>query len=131
MGINVIAVARRNEGLLETKALGVSSNIHVLLGDVSTEEGRNAVVSRVSELKIENGINFVVHNAGLVGPICGTEEISYSEWKKVMELNVDAPLFLTQKLLPLMSTKYSPRILHVGSGAAHSAVDGWYVQACF
>eukprot|EP00756_Hemistasia_phaeocysticola_P059909 Hpha_TRINITY_DN3695_c0_g1::TRINITY_DN3695_c0_g1_i2::g.1134::m.1134 len=42
-----------------------------------------------------------------------------------MSINVDAPLFLTQALLPQLEAGGGGRVLHVSSGAAQNAYPGW------
>jgi len=142
--VRVVAVARRKE-LLDTLTSS-SDKITAVVADLTTKEGRNAVASTVASLK--HTIDFLIHNAAgalrksaahkararclrstarscaVVGPV-GTriQKVDEDEFKRVMEINVMTPLFLTQALLPYMS-RPGGRILHISSGAAHKAMQG-------
>jgi NAD(P)-dependent dehydrogenase (short-subunit alcohol dehydrogenase family) len=95
-------------------------SIRAVVADVGTEEGREAVISAVQSTgMLEN----VIHNAGTIGKIGRATEIDLKSWQETFAVNVDAPFFLTQKLVPHMDD--GARILHIGSGAAHNSFDGW------
>jgi len=119
--MGVLAVARREEKLKETQALGEPGKIDIVAADVATEEGRQAIADAVeaSGQKLE----FVVQNAGVIGKVSSAMNIDYDSWRNAFAVNVDAPLFLTQRLEEHLAP--SARILHIGSGAAHNAMDGW------
>lgn len=59
----------------------------------------------------------MVHNAAVLEPVKPLMEVDVCEWRQSMSTNVEAPLFLTQMLLPHL--KAGARILHISSGAAH------------
>ncbi|CAK8992082.1 Uncharacterized oxidoreductase C30D10.05c [Durusdinium trenchii] len=118
----VVAVARRAEELEKTSKLGVAENFKLVVADVATEEGRTAVADAVQAF-CPKKLDAVIQNAGLMGNIKKVTEVSYDSWRKTFAVNVDAPLFLTQKLVPEMTS--GGRILHISTGAAHSAMDGW------
>ena len=74
----------------------------------------------------------MIHNAGILGPIGSLEGVTEDRWRETFGVNVEAPLFLTQKLLRTKDSKMGfdliapgARILQVGSGAAHHAIGGW------
>jgi NAD(P)-dependent dehydrogenase (short-subunit alcohol dehydrogenase family) len=74
-------------------------------------------------------VKYVVHNAGLLGPIAPLVEIDRETWRQVVATNLEAPLFLTQALIPNLKQCVAdgdiPRVLHVSSGAAVNAYEGW------
>lgn len=53
----------------------------------------------------------------MLGPVTPLTRVDAEAWRRVFAVNVDAPLFLTQALLPLMND--GTRVLHISSGAAH------------
>eukprot|EP00516_Mucochytrium_quahogii_P011350 CAMPEP_0203787786 /NCGR_PEP_ID=MMETSP0100_2-20121128/2450_1 /ASSEMBLY_ACC=CAM_ASM_000210 /TAXON_ID=96639 /ORGANISM=" , Strain NY0313808BC1" /LENGTH=265 /DNA_ID=CAMNT_0050690387 /DNA_START=73 /DNA_END=871 /DNA_ORIENTATION=- len=112
----------KKEKLEETKNLGKADNINVIAADVACENGRETVIQAVKRI-CPNNLNYVIHNAGMMGPISKAMDIDPKSWQQTFALNVDAPLFLNQKLVPEMPE--GSRILHVGSGAAHNPYDGW------
>jgi NAD(P)-dependent dehydrogenase (short-subunit alcohol dehydrogenase family) len=117
----VIAVARRETELLETQKMAAGNSIQAVVADVGTEEGREIVISAVES--ISSPLKNIVHNAGMIGKIGRATEIDLESWRQTFAVNVDAPFFLTQKLVSHMTE--GGRILHIGSGAAHNSFDGW------
>ena len=123
-GAAVICVARREKELLETQAMAGDSSAAItpVVADLATEEGRASVVAAVQSA---GDLNHLVHNAGVLGGVGRALEVDPMAWKQAFAVNVDAPFFLTQKLQPHMAK--GGRGLHVSSGAAHNAYDGWSV----
>jgi len=116
-GLAVIAVGRRKEHLEETRA-HAPDRITALAADVSDPMGRDAVVKAVGDGKLR----CLVHNAGTLEPVGPLERVRLSEWRASQAVNVEAPLFLTQALLPVLP---GGRVLHISSGAAHDGYPGW------
>jgi benzil reductase ((S)-benzoin forming) len=114
---HVLIVGRREEKLKETQK-AFPTKIDILLADISEIDHRLKIAEYCAGKKIQ----FLVHNAGIIGKITNLEELELSEWRKVMAINVEAPLFLTQILLPNL---HDGRILNISSGAAHFAIKGW------
>lgn len=117
-GIPVIGVGRRVEPLetLEEEARG---EITPLSADVGLPEGRQAIVDAVGQ---GSRVRYLIHNAGVLEPVGPLAEISLKDWRYIQAINVEAPLFLTQQLLPVLT---GGRILHISSGAAHRSIPGW------
>ncbi|EKX43105.1 hypothetical protein GUITHDRAFT_110832 [Guillardia theta CCMP2712] len=93
--------------------------IHVLISltqsDIATSQGRRQVVEL---LKGEASLSFLVNNAA-VGTPDRLQDITLQDFEEAMAVNVTAPLFLSQQLLPLLEkAKGGGRILNVGSGIA-------------
>lgn len=118
-GLNVFIVGRRPDPL--SNVASKNPNIIPIVADISSEDGVKTVCSKINESGSK--VRFLVHNAGVLGPIKPALQYTRDEWKQVMDTNMNAPLFLTQGLLGSMEK--NARILHVSSGAAHSAITGW------
>lgn len=116
-GERVLIIGRRAQALQETAA--DSELIETLAADVSEESGRQRILER---LKNEPVLKALVHNAGIIEPITPLSKVSLPDWRQIMTTNVEAPLFLSQKILASFNNL---RILHVGSGAAHFPVKAW------
>lgn len=114
----VMVVGRRQEALEETAA--ISPLITTCCADVSTAKGRKNIVEA---LKHKLTIQGLIHNAGVIEPITPMAEIAESDWEQAMATNLNAPLFLTQSLLPKLQQQ--GRVLHIGSGAAYFPVSAW------
>lgn len=113
----VIAIGRRRAPL-EALAQAQPDRIEPTAADVATPEGRERVVEAVSGRRVR----YLLHNAGVLEPIRPLEAVGLEEWRYAQAVNVEGPLFLTQRLLPCLT---GGRILHVSSGAAHRPIAGW------
>ena len=116
-GVKTYISARKAEACEATAAR--LSNIGECISvpaDLSTREGMFAVVETINSR--EDRLDILVNNAGATwgAPIGEFPEIG---WDKIMNINVKAPFFLTQALLPLLeagATADDPsRIIMVGS----------------
>jgi len=116
-GHYVLIVGRRLDKLNETQKKS-PQNIDILQADISLEADR----SKINEAVGGDEIEFLIHNAAVLGEITRLEDISLAEWQRVMSINVEAPLFLTKTLIPKLRNS---RIMHISSGAAHFAIKGW------
>lgn len=113
----LLIVGRRLEPLQETADM-LNGSCEVLAADVSAEEGRAAIVAAVGA----RAVAMLIHNAGVLEPVGPLAEVSLDDWRKAMAINLEAPLFLTQALLPRL---VGGRVLHVSSGAARNPLAGW------
>lgn len=132
--LNCLAVGRRSAKLQEARQLAISAasngksdRVHVVAADVSSPDGISTIVSA---LPPNASVKYLIHNAGMLGPIAPLAEIERSSWHQVVATNLEAPLFLTQALIPQLKKYFSetgskPRILNVSSGAALNAYEGW------
>ena len=98
-----------------------------LPADLSQLEGVNALAAALSAR--ESKLDILVNNAGASwgAPV---DEFPEAGWDKVMDTNVKAVFFLTQKLLPLLraAAATSPaRVVNIGSidGLKTSRFDAW------
>lgn len=117
-GKQVLIVGRRQQALEET-ASSFSSLITVCHADISSADGRTRLLSQLEDCEQIDGL---VHNAGLIEPIMPIANIPEDGWRKILEVNVNAPLFLNQLLLNKLTFG---RVLHISSGVAHFPVSGW------
>lgn len=116
-GLEVIAVGRRPDALVETRDLAPDF-ITTVVADLATVEGRDDVVATVGDGDLAG----LVHNAGVLAPIGPLAGVRLEEWRQAQAVNVEAPLFLTQALLDNLQ---GGRVLHMSSGAAHQGYPGW------
>ena len=92
--------------------------------DLSSLDGVNYLADELSER--EEKLDILVNNAGATwGAPLG--EFPESGWDKIMAINLKAPFFLTQALLPLLekaATHEEPaRVINIGS------IDGMHVNS--
>lgn len=112
----VLIIGRRKEKLVETQKHD-PQQINYIQADIAEEKDRQRIVNNITD-----DIEFLIHNAAVLGEVTPLKNITLNEWRRVMAINVEAPLFLTQILLPKMKNS---RILHISSGAAHYPIEGW------
>jgi NAD(P)-dependent dehydrogenase (short-subunit alcohol dehydrogenase family) len=116
-GYPLLITGRRPGPLQETAGM-LGDTCETVAADVSTEAGRAAIVTAVGTRKVA----MLVHNAGVLEPVGPLADISLPAWRQAMAINVEAPLFLTQALLPRLA---GGRVLHISSGAARNPLAGW------
>lgn len=108
-------LAGRNREALESLAHELPS-AKVLIGDLATETGIAAVTSNVRNL------DALIHCAGVLH--LGTvEELRLDQWRESLELNLLAPVALTQALLPQLRQS-AGHVVMVNSGLGNRAVPG-------
>ena len=95
------------------------SSVTIVQADISDQNDRMKIVSSLED----NKLNFLVHNAAVLDPIGSLTEMKLESWRNHLSINLDGPVFLTQALLPCFAKE--SRILHISSGAAHQAIQGW------
>jgi NAD(P)-dependent dehydrogenase (short-subunit alcohol dehydrogenase family) len=104
----------------ELEAVG---SVQALAGDVTDPAHRLALVQ--AAVAVGGGIDLLVHNASHLGPSPQPRLADYplADFARVYEVNVVAPLALTQLALPVL--RPGGRILAVSSDAGVEAYEGW------
>lgn len=113
----VLIVGRNLRTLEETQHLS-PSNIKIVQADISEAVGRQLLLDTIPH---NTKVKFLIHNAAIIEAI-ELKNIDMKSWRYQMAVNVEAPLFLTQLLLPLIND--GGRILHLSSKLAHEACHG-------
>ncbi|MGA1627003.1 MAG: SDR family oxidoreductase, partial [Prochlorothrix sp.] len=117
-GWRVLAVVRR-EALLQELAEQTSGAVKALAADVADP----STGARIEQALGEGSLELLVHNAAVLEPSGPLETISREAFREHVAINLEAPLFLTQALLPRLVPE--SRVLHISSGAAHRNLPGW------
>ncbi|MEJ6011087.1 SDR family oxidoreductase [Novosphingobium aquae] len=114
-----VYICARNAEKVAAAAAEMDGDVVGIAGDVSTIEGIAQLVEQVSLL--EPALHILVNNAGTLSdaPI---DSFSEEQWDSVLDLNLKAPFFLIQKLLPLLraggSTERPASVINIGSVGA-------------
>ncbi len=116
--VDVIAVGRRISKLESTQKEN-PARIKIVQADVGNDDGREKIVNAIPSGQT---LKYLVHNAAVLDPVIPLSRININDWRIHQAINVEGPLFLTQKLLPSIN---GGRILHISSGAAHHPYSGW------
>lgn len=89
-----------------------TSGLHVLATDLSSTESMDRALGYIKDNVRE--IDVIVHNAGsLVNK--PYEKIDYEELERVYKVNVFAPYYLTQQLLPLLGKRNRAHVINISS----------------
>lgn len=87
-------------------------NLLVCATDLTSVESMNAAIAFVRAHT--QRIDILIHNAGsLVNQLY--EQIRYADLERVYKVNVFAPYYLTQQLLPLMGIHGRTHVIHISS----------------
>jgi NADP-dependent 3-hydroxy acid dehydrogenase YdfG len=111
-GERLVLVGRRESSLLEV-ASTLKQEALIIEADLSLPSARSNLVQRLSAC---TKFKALVHNAAVVQPFTSLASLNEKDWHHIMSVNVDAPLFLTQQLLPKLENS---RVLFLSSGARH------------
>ena len=121
-GYYVLLLARSEEGLarvadyLQAEGLQASG----LSVDLTKSEEIDQAAAAIE--KIGKDISVLVHNAGIV-KVGKASDMKLSGWREVIDLNLTAPFYLTQKLLPKM--KEGSQIVMINSIGGKQAFAEW------
>lgn len=103
-------------------------------GDIARDETLAAVVSAVSGARSPRPVAGLVNCAAAFGDTA-IEDISRAQWRRIFEVNVEAPFFLTQRLLPHLAEQASvvnvasiSGLVGIPNQAAYSATKGALIQ---
>ena len=121
-GTQVLICGRRLQPLEQVHAAAANQSVAFVQADLATVEGQQAVIDKAREHI--SPLKWLVHNAGVLGGVKNVSSINMNEFRLANVINVEAPLAITQALLPLLQETHG-RVLHISSGAAHSNLPGW------
>jgi len=109
----VLLLVGRDAGRLAATAKAVERPglaCRVVLADLTTPEGRDAVVQAASGFDI----NLLINNAG-TSEFAWFADQGEASIERILDVNALAPMLLTQRLLPQLQRRASATIVNVGS----------------
>ncbi len=122
-GYHVVLAGRRLDALNETIAQASGGGDAGLLA-VSTDVGDPASVKALfAKTKEAFGrLDVLFNNAGMGAPAVPMEDLTYEQWKAVVDVNLTGPFLCTQEAIRLMKsqTPQGGRIINNGSISAHA-----------
>ncbi len=122
-GWNLVIDARGAHDLaVAAQALAELTTVAAVAGDVADESHRHRLVEAARR---QGGLDVLVHNASVLGPSPqpGLADYPIDVLAHVWQVNVAAPLRLTQLALPVL--RPGARILAITSDAALEPYPGW------
>jgi 3-oxoacyl-[acyl-carrier protein] reductase len=123
-GVSVGCVARSEAELEQCVALveAAGAAAVVAIADLADPVALAAAIETVEGAF--GAIDLLVNNAGIVGPLGPTFEVSAEEYERAVLVNLLAPVRLSLALLPQMRRQGFGRILNISSGAARNTTSG-------
>jgi NAD(P)-dependent dehydrogenase (short-subunit alcohol dehydrogenase family) len=121
-GYNVTLAGRRRDPLEQVVAEAGLSGTRALV--VPTDVSDAGSVSQLfAETQATFGrLDLLFNNAGIGAPAIDLDELSYEQWKKVVDINLTGSFLCTQQAFKLMKTQkpMGGRIINNGSISAHA-----------
>ena len=121
-GYRVALAGRRKELLEQTvkEAAPAGAQALVVPTDVSDPEAVRSLFARTQEAF--GRLDLLFNNAGIGAPGVPLEELSYEQWKAVVDINLTGSFLCTQEAFKLMKsqTPRGGRIINNGSISAHA-----------
>ena len=117
-----VTLAGRRVELLETavtEAGALSSHALVVPTDVSEHASVRALFAETK--KVFGRLDLLFNNAGTSAPAIPLEDLTYEQWKSVVDVNLTGAFLCTQEAFKLMKsqTPRGGRIINNGSVSAH------------
>ena len=119
-GASVVGVARRQD-LLADWVEQAGKKAAVVTGDLSQ---RDAVEQIASEVALPFGAPDILINAAGINTREPAVDVSAEGWDRTLELNLSAPFFLAQKLVPAMQERGWGRVVNFASLQTFRAFSG-------
>jgi 3-oxoacyl-[acyl-carrier protein] reductase len=118
-GVEVLITARGRDALEATAAeirAATGSTVHTLVGDVTTMEGRAAILAAMPDPDI------LVNNAG--GPPPGDfHDWDEATWRSAVESNMITPIMLIRAVVDGMTERRFGRIVNITSSAVKAPIS--------
>ena len=109
-----LVIVGRNPGRLEAAREAIGGNVDAIAADLSTLEGVGSVVAAIAGSG--HPVDILVNNAG-VAYLVPFDTVTPQQYEASFALNVTAPFFLTQRLLP-----------HLGEGASVINISSYFAD---
>ena len=121
-GYHVVLAGRRLNALTETAALAAEhqASAHAVATDVSDPA---SVATLFAEVRSRyQRLDLLFNNAGSSAPAVAMDELTFEQWKAVVDVNLTGVFLCTQAAFKLMKsqTPQGGRIINSGSVSAHA-----------
>jgi len=121
-GYRVALAGRRREPLEQTAAAAGDARNRALVvpTDVADPESVSALFARAKEAF--GRLDVLFNNAGVGAPAVPLEDLTFDQWKKVVDINLTGMFLCTQEAFRLMKSQQprGGRIINNGSISAHA-----------
>lgn len=121
-GFSVVVAGRRQDALEATVADGraVGARMLAVPADVGDPSSVRALFAKTKEAF--GRLDLLFNNAGKSAPSIALEELTYEQWKSVVDTNLSGTFLCTQQAIRLMKNQHpmGGRIINNGSLSAYS-----------
>ena len=123
-GATVVIADINEQGAKDTVAMiretgGTALAVHL---DVADETSVQALYAKV--VSAFGGVDFVINNSGVAGPMGPTETLSLADWQKANAVNVDGMFLMCKHAIPLLRDRGKGVIINISSVSAKRALVG-------
>jgi len=122
VGYSVVIAGRRPDalGLVAAESVAAGLSMLAVSADVRDQASVRALFAKTKEAF--GRLDLLFNNAGAGAPALPLEELSYEQWKAVLETNLSGAFLCTQEAIKLMKGQQprGGRIINNGSISAHS-----------
>ncbi len=117
-GYQVALAGRRGDALEETAAMANGAGSLIVPTDVTDPSSVKQLFARTRE--VFTRLDLLFNNAGIFGPKVLLEDITYDEWRSVVDINLTGALLCTQEAFRVMKSQHpmGGRIINNGSVSA-------------
>jgi NAD(P)-dependent dehydrogenase (short-subunit alcohol dehydrogenase family) len=114
-GADVFIASRKAEEL-ETALVEILAGTNAQGGYCATDMQKREDVKKLAESALTRfgRVDILINNAGVNSPE-GIDEITDSEWDRLLEINLTSVMSLTRELVPQMKSRQWGRIIHISS----------------
>jgi NAD(P)-dependent dehydrogenase (short-subunit alcohol dehydrogenase family) len=124
-GARVIICSRTKAELQKTaaeiKKLGGQVSSHLI--DASNPGAVNKMIAMT--VKQYGGLDVLINNASILGPMSRLSELSEKDWDEVMRINLSGLFYVTRAVLPVMLKQNSGRIINITSSVGRKGRACW------
>ena len=119
-GYSVVLTGRRRDALEETAASGTKGGSLVHPADVTQPDAVDQLFARTKE--VHGRLDVLFNNAGTGGRGVTFDQLSFEDWKKVVDVNLTGMFLCAQGAFRMMKdqTPKGGRIINNGSISAHA-----------
>lgn len=112
-GWQVIALARREDKLVELQQIIGESNCIIRKFDVCDQDDIDGLVGFLKQKQIKPDL--LVNNAGLALGLDSADKASHDDWQRMIDTNITGLVFMTRAILPLMVSNAKGHVINIGS----------------
>lgn len=123
-GYTVALNGRSEEKLRKVETEISKGNTMVLTADVTDEKSVENLREQLLE-QTGGKLNVLVNNVGGVPATAPIAEMSFDDWKRVLDKNLTSQFLMTKAFLPALRKPKNGKIISITSGMAHFFMNGF------